>query len=47
MAEQHSKACCTIPPVVAKDYTPKGEYITIEGLKACKTPQFFTLFLKK
>lgn len=38
MAEQHSKACCTIPPVVAKDYTPKGEYITIEGLKACKTP---------
>lgn len=41
MAEQHSKACCTIPPVVAKDYTPKGEYITIEGLKTCRTPILF------
>jgi hypothetical protein len=30
-----SKACCSIPPVVAKGYEPKGEYKTINGLKTC------------
>ncbi|KAL2827717.1 hypothetical protein BDW59DRAFT_171179 [Aspergillus cavernicola] len=28
-----SKACCSIPPIIAKDYQPKGEYKTINGLK--------------
>ncbi len=32
---EHSKACCTIPPVIAKDYKPKGQWITIDGLKTC------------
>ncbi|KAF7937861.1 uncharacterized protein EAE97_007657 [Botrytis byssoidea] len=29
----HSAACCNIPPVVSKGYTPKGTYETIGGLK--------------
>ncbi|KAI9778020.1 MAG: hypothetical protein M1839_008425 [Geoglossum umbratile] len=28
-----SKACCTIPPIVASGYVPKGQYQTISGLK--------------
>ncbi|KAL1965236.1 hypothetical protein VTN77DRAFT_5990 [Rasamsonia byssochlamydoides] len=32
-----SQACCTIPPVVSKGYTPKGEYKTIGGLKTYVT----------
>ncbi|KAL3493528.1 hypothetical protein BJX62DRAFT_235129 [Aspergillus germanicus] len=32
-----SKACCTIPPIIAKDYQPKGEYKTINGLKTYVT----------
>ncbi len=28
-----SKACCTIPAVVVDDYTPKGSYTTLEGMK--------------
>jgi len=32
-----SKACCSIPPVVAKGYEPKGEYKTINGLKTYVT----------
>ncbi|KAL5341520.1 hypothetical protein BJX70DRAFT_395903 [Aspergillus crustosus] len=32
-----SKACCTIPPVIAKGYQPKGEYKTINGLKTYVT----------
>jgi hypothetical protein len=35
---QHSDACCRIPPIVAKDYQPKGEYITVNGLKTCNVP---------
>jgi len=34
---QYSKACCSIPPVVANDYEPKGKYITISGLKTYMT----------
>lgn len=33
----HSKACCQIPPIVAKGYQAKGEYKTINGLKTCKS----------
>ncbi|KAH8431651.1 dienelactone hydrolase family protein [Aspergillus melleus] len=32
-----SKACCSIPPVVAKNYQAKGEYKTINGLKTYVT----------
>ncbi|KAL2871580.1 dienelactone hydrolase family protein [Aspergillus lucknowensis] len=32
-----SKACCTIPPIIAKDYQPKGEYKVINGLKTYVT----------
>ncbi|KAL4870491.1 hypothetical protein BDV12DRAFT_184493 [Aspergillus spectabilis] len=32
-----SKACCSIPPVIAKGYQPKGEYKTINGLKTYVT----------
>ncbi|KAJ9212689.1 hypothetical protein DTO166G4_5760 [Paecilomyces variotii] len=32
-----SKACCSIPPVVTKGYSPKGEYKTIAGLKTYVT----------
>ncbi|RDW72657.1 dienelactone hydrolase family protein [Aspergillus mulundensis] len=32
-----SKACCSIPPIVAKGYEPKGEYKTINGLKTYVT----------
>lgn len=31
----HSKACCQIPPIVAKGYQAKGKYETINGLKTC------------
>lgn len=34
---QHSKACCTIPPVVSKGYEPKGTYITADGLTTYAT----------
>lgn len=37
MAQEHSKACCTIPPVVAKDYKEKGTWTTIAGLKTYVT----------
>ncbi|KAH6667425.1 dienelactone hydrolase family protein-like protein [Halenospora varia] len=33
----HSVACCSIPPIAAKDYVPKGEYKTIGGLKTYVT----------
>ncbi|RFU31155.1 hypothetical protein B7463_g5170, partial [Scytalidium lignicola] len=29
----HSKACCTIPPVIVTGYEPKGKYEEIGGLK--------------
>ncbi|KAH0541785.1 hypothetical protein FGG08_003740 [Glutinoglossum americanum] len=32
-----SKACCTIPPIIPKDYHPKGTYTTIAGLKTYHT----------
>ncbi|KAI9168333.1 hypothetical protein H9P43_007705 [Blastocladiella emersonii ATCC 22665] len=28
--QTHSKACCTLPPVVS-DYTPKGAHVTLDG----------------
>lgn len=34
---QKTHACCTVPPVVAKGYQPKGEYITVNGMKTYKT----------
>lgn len=34
---QHSAACCSIPPVVAKDYQEKGTYIQLDGLKTYST----------
>jgi dienelactone hydrolase len=36
MAENYSEACCKIPPIKA-DYTPKGEYVTLAGIKTYKT----------
>merc|ERR1712000_557928 len=33
----HSAACCSIPPIVAKDYKEKGKYETIGGLKTYVT----------
>lgn len=33
----HSAACCSVPPVISKGYEPKGEYVTIDGLKTYKT----------
>lgn len=33
---QHSKACCTIPPILSeKEYKAKGTYETIDGIKTC------------
>jgi dienelactone hydrolase len=32
-----SKACCNTPAVVTKGYEPKGEYITVDGLKTYAT----------
>ena len=46
MAQEHSKACCTIPPVVAKDYKEKGTWTTIAGLKTCKLNSSFPLLAK-
>jgi len=31
-----SEACCNTPAVVSKGYTPKGDYIEVDGLKTCK-----------
>ena len=35
----HSKACCNVPPAVAKDYQPKGTYIDLHdsGMKCYAT----------
>jgi len=33
----HSAACCSIPPIVAKGYEPKGKYEIIGGLKTYVT----------
>ncbi|KAH8601365.1 dienelactone hydrolase family protein-like protein [Bisporella sp. PMI_857] len=33
----HSAACCSIPPIVSKDYEQKGKYETIGGLKTYVT----------
>ncbi|KAK1824784.1 hypothetical protein LTR12_000841 [Friedmanniomyces endolithicus] len=37
MTSTQSKACCTVPPVVAEGYEEKGEYLTIEGMKTYAT----------
>ncbi|KAK4898416.1 hypothetical protein LTR27_004012 [Elasticomyces elasticus] len=37
MTSTQSKACCTVPPVVAEGYKQKGDYITIEGMKTYAT----------
>ncbi|KZF20780.1 alpha/beta-hydrolase [Xylona heveae TC161] len=34
---QHSAACCSIPPVIVEGYEPKGQYITIDGMKTYVT----------
>ncbi|KUJ14342.1 dienelactone hydrolase [Mollisia scopiformis] len=33
----HSKACCNIPPIISKGYSPKGTYETLDGLKTYVT----------
>jgi hypothetical protein len=33
-----SQACCNTPAVVSKGYSPKGDYITVDGLKTCTSP---------
>jgi dienelactone hydrolase len=35
--EQVSAACCSIPPIVAKDYQHKGSYQMVNGLKTYVT----------
>lgn len=37
MASTQSPACCSVPPVVSDGYKPKGDYLTIEGLKTYAT----------
>ncbi|KAK3644434.1 hypothetical protein LTR56_009686 [Elasticomyces elasticus] len=37
MTSTQSKACCTVPPVVAEGYKQKGDYSTIEGMKTYAT----------
>lgn len=37
MSQEYSKACCTIPPVVVKDYEEKGQWIMIDGMKTCQS----------
>lgn len=39
------QACCSIPPVVAKGYSPKGKYIDIDGMKTCTSLPFPLQFL--
>jgi len=34
---QHSAACCSVPPIVAEGYEPKGKYVTAGGLKTYAT----------
>jgi len=33
----HSAACCSVPPVVAKGYSTKGEYSTVQNMKTYQT----------
>lgn len=35
MSQSH--ACCTVPPVISKGYSPKGDYKTIDGMKTYVT----------
>ncbi|CAL8574818.1 hypothetical protein XPA_000769 [Xanthoria parietina] len=38
MAQQgHSQACCTVPPAVVGDYTAKGTYIDLDGMRVYTT----------
>ena len=30
---------CNLPAAVSKDYEPKGEYITVDGMKTCTPPK--------
>lgn len=32
-----SRACCTVPPIVAEGYKEKGEWITVNGMKTYAT----------
>jgi hypothetical protein len=32
-----SQACCNTPAVVSNGYSPKGDYIEVDGLKTCKS----------
>lgn len=36
---EYFQACCNIPPIVAKGYSPKGKYIDIDGMKTCTPPR--------
>jgi len=37
MTSTQSHACCTVPPVVSEGYKPKGDYITVDGMKTYAT----------
>lgn len=37
MSQTPSQACCNTPAVVSKGYTPKGSYITVDGMKTYAT----------
>ncbi|KAK5115040.1 hypothetical protein LTR62_001737 [Meristemomyces frigidus] len=37
MTSTQSKACCTVPPVVAEGYKQKGDYMQVEGMKTYAT----------
>ncbi|KAI9656671.1 MAG: hypothetical protein M1831_004581 [Alyxoria varia] len=37
MAQTPSPACCNTPPIVGKGYKPKGDYITVDGMKTYTT----------
>ncbi|KAL9108038.1 MAG: hypothetical protein Q9227_007144 [Pyrenula ochraceoflavens] len=34
---EYSKACCTVPPVIASGYNPKGKYTKLDGLDTYTT----------
>jgi hypothetical protein len=40
-----SQACCNTPAVVSKGYSPKGDYITVDGLKTCTLTTFSPMIL--
>ena len=35
-----SNTGCNLPVAVSEGYEPKGEYITVDGMKTCTPPKF-------